>query len=485
MVISLVIPEFTLARGITNAHFQAVKRAAPGKITCNNSTSFIVQSLPLICLNRPSIANPFDRFTHSYRIHLSPGSRRNSSRSAIARAMNGSVPTLNNASIRRASASSGSPEFPPSLPPQLSAPPNTSEPARAYTISTPPDSPPQLAHATLPATMHPPPESVSSRSSSGPDSPYSPISQEQQLHNNQLVSMSSHPIDINGNSQPFSHYRSGTTTYQEQSQGSGYQYVHHNSVSPPGSAHHGMHQMNNSYSYSGSHYDSRHHPTHRSDNTNSQSASSSPTTHTSRHSISHISHPNPHPRSYPPAHNSNSPSPVSSSNPSPTSPASYYDDPHFDRNGILINHSAQSDHQPNISNGHLNGQLMHSFPSVPLLSAPLPPSSSGSASHSLSGRFDSLSPKLPPIQDERVMKADSRLGSTIGLPQIQQQQHHSHPLHPQHSHSHSAPLPYLHHSQPLATDYPYHQTIELGHSHHSSWKSDGGLRIKGIGALVQ
>ncbi len=67
---------------------------------------------------------------HSYRIHLSPGSRRNSARSAISRVLNT-----------------------PAQPKKEESPPPALEPARVYTThSPPPDSPPPLAHATLPAT---------------------------------------------------------------------------------------------------------------------------------------------------------------------------------------------------------------------------------------------------------------------------------------------------------------------------------------------
>ncbi len=96
---------------------------------------------------------------HSYRIHLSPGSRRSSTRSAIARAMNpSSSPSKRN--------SLSSPEAqlspPPMSPPAL-------EPARIYTThSPPPDTPPALEPATLPVAMHIA-DPVSSRSSSSPE----------------------------------------------------------------------------------------------------------------------------------------------------------------------------------------------------------------------------------------------------------------------------------------------------------------------------
>jgi zinc finger protein CreA/MIG len=103
---------------------------------------------------------------------------------------------------KRAAAAPVVPEAP-NAPPPLSSPPAL-EQARMYTHhASPPDSPPALAQATLPATAHLA-DGSSSRSSSSPEQQYAQY--------------------VIGNSQ-YS-YRSGTTTYQEQSQGSGFTYVH-------------------------------------------------------------------------------------------------------------------------------------------------------------------------------------------------------------------------------------------------------------------
>jgi zinc finger protein CreA/MIG len=84
--------------------------------------------------------------------------------------------------------------------------------SRIYTThSAPPDTPPPLAPATLPVTMRRG-NSVSSRSSSSPDNSYSSA-------NHRLISVPSNSANLPGP-------RSGTTTYQQRSQGAGYTYVH-------------------------------------------------------------------------------------------------------------------------------------------------------------------------------------------------------------------------------------------------------------------
>jgi hypothetical protein len=104
-------------------------------------------------------------------------------------------------------------------PSPLSPPPL--EPARIYThYSTPPDSPPPLAQATLPATasislatsrMHQSSPGQSLSSSSSPDTCYSPND------HHHLVALQSQGLSNPANLD-YNNYRSGTTTYQEQSQ---------------------------------------------------------------------------------------------------------------------------------------------------------------------------------------------------------------------------------------------------------------------------
>jgi zinc finger protein CreA/MIG len=372
-----------------------------------------------------------DNLQQHYRIHLSPGSRRTSSRSAMARQMNNTAPT------KRGSTAS-SPTEPPTSPPPLSSPPPL-EQARVYNHhSTPPDSPPPLAHATLPATAHLP-ANGSSRSSSSPETPYSPV-------NANLVPMPSQSIGTNGhNSQPYS-YRSGTTTYQEQSQGAGFTYVHTTPVSHSSTSS----SPSFSSSYSGAHnsFNNLPHINTSSPVLHSHHLQESPlptpnhstsvTNHSNRHSISHIS-----PQPYPPNPSSSTgpPSPASShsvsSHPSgpPTPSYVYHDDAHayHHSNGIMAD-------PPSLTNGHISshGQLYSPTMTV--------------QNHH---RFDSPPPTLAPIQDERYIRRGDRHSG---------------------SHSHS----YLHHPQPISNDYQYHHhSIGLG---HGGWKPESGLRK---GALVQ
>ncbi|KAK0439234.1 uncharacterized protein EV420DRAFT_1651074 [Desarmillaria tabescens] len=132
-----------------------------------------------------------DNLQQHYRIHLSPGSRRNSARSVISRVMN--------------SPTGGGAKRGVSPPPAL-------EPARLYAhhSQSPPDSPPPLTQATLPATA----AALRSSEPASPDSPYSHLS------------MPPTPTSATNYS-----YRNGTSTYQEQP-GSGYTYVH-TTPSPP------------------------------------------------------------------------------------------------------------------------------------------------------------------------------------------------------------------------------------------------------------
>jgi zinc finger protein CreA/MIG len=244
------------------------------------------------------------------------------------------------------------------------------------------------------------------------------------------------------NSQPYS-YRSGTTTYQEQSHGAGFTYVHTTPTSSSASS-----SASFSSSYSGSHnnFNNLPHINTSSPVIHSQHLQDSPNpsaTHSNRHSISHIS-PQPYPHSQPSS--AGPPSPASSHSVSsqtsgpPTPSYVYHDDAH------AYHHGSGMVSEPGIGNGHINshGGLVHQ-------------SYSPAVVQSLHSRFDSPPPTLPPIQDERyIRREDSHSGS----------------------HSHSS---YLHHSQSLSNDYQYHHPISLG---HGGWKPENGLR-KSIASLVR
>ncbi|TFK63461.1 hypothetical protein BDN72DRAFT_847581 [Pluteus cervinus] len=359
-----------------------------------------------------------DNLQQHYRIHLSPGSRRSSTRSAIARAMNNSAPGKRNGA--------GSALDSPSAPPPLSSPPAL-EPARVYSHhSTPPDSPPPLAQATLPATAHLP-DTSSGRSSSSPQSSYSPI-------NHHLVPMSSQ-----GLSQPYS-YRSGTTTYQEQSQGAGFTYVHTTPISHSSNASNGT--SFSSYSSSHDNFNGQSlphintssssplHQSHLQDSPSSQSSISLP----SRHSISHISHPQ---SSYQ----------NQSSSAGPPSPASSHSVSSHTSGPPTPTYAVFNDEAHNYHSGNMmseqNGHMVHNY-------------SSAIAVHNsgMSNRFESPPPILAPIQNERIVRRSDD------------------------GHAPSPSSPYIHHPQPLS-DYQYPMGLGPG-----GWKSEGGMR-KGVGTVVQ
>jgi zinc finger protein CreA/MIG len=315
-------------------------------------------------------------------------------------------------------------------PPPLSTPPSLESATRSYTMATPPDSPPPLARATVPAPIHPP-DSVSNRSSSSPDA-YSPTSHSQLL-----------PLNgVNGHGHTtYSQYRSGTTTYQEQSQGAGYTYVHttpiSHSPSSSGSLNgQGMHGASFSYTTS-----------HAYDNLSHEHSTPSPpmSSISSRHSISHISHPQPYPNGLQSSGGPSSPESTASvtsthttSGPTTPSYTGYNDEGHY---GVVLEPSPELQ---GLAGGHVNshGQLINGYTSM-------------IQSNSISNRFDSPPPILAPIQGDRAT--------------VRGDQHQRMP-------------PYMQHSQ-MSNDYQYQQShLGLG---HSGWKSESGLRSKGIGALVQ
>ncbi|KAF8634625.1 hypothetical protein AX15_000802 [Amanita polypyramis BW_CC] len=375
-----------------------------------------------------------DNLQQHYRIHLSPGSRRSSTRSAIARAMSSSSP------IKRNTVPSPDIQFPP--PPMT---PPALEPARIYTHSPPPDTPPPLAPATLPMHITDP---ISNRSSSSPDA-YSP-------GNHHLMSMSSNSMSLPG-SQSYS-YRSGTTTYQEQSQGAGFTYVHTTPLHSTSNSTNGFYSNahGNLGYHSMPHMNSSATVIHNSRHNSEPSISGM----ASRHSISHISHPH----SYSQAHSPSGgpPSPASSHSvsshtsgpPTPTYPV-FHDDGHTYHNGMMSNEANGHPHMGVASHALHPNNVYHQNGSQPQ-------SSSSGALGLHAGRFtDSPPPTLAPIQDERFIRREDR--------------------HPAQSHqSHSSP-PYIHHPQPMSSEYPYSQHLGLT---SAGWKSENGLR-KGVGALVQ
>ncbi|CAA7269791.1 unnamed protein product [Cyclocybe aegerita] len=416
-----------------------------------------------------------DNLQQHYRIHLSPGSRRSSARSSRAKRA-----AANNSQTQTQTTAAAS--EPPSAPPPLSSPPAL-EPARAYSHhSTPPDSPPPLAQATLPATatlaLSTPrlePASASGRSSS-----FLARARQQQQQALNLASPTGQGYA----------YRSGTTTYQEQSQGAGFTYVHTTPVNGAGSPTNGGGGGPSYTAYAGSHdgYAMQ-----------QQQRDNSPVSITSRHSISHISHPQ---SSYAQSQHSNGcaspPSPASSHSvsshtsgpPTPTYPVFHED---------AASVASAYHHAAGAGVGGMMGAAGTGAEHAGLGAHHLVQQHNG---YGTAGRFESPPPILAPIQDERLVRREEARHHAQQQQhqqqQAQQAQHHHQHHHQQqqqqhhqqqqqqqqaqhhHQHHHAAPSPYIHHPQPLPTEYSYHQTMALG---HGAWKAESGLR-KGVGALV-
>ncbi|TFK20572.1 hypothetical protein FA15DRAFT_625239 [Coprinopsis marcescibilis] len=372
-----------------------------------------------------------DNLHQHYRIHLSPGSRRSSARSAMAKAMNNgssserSGNTSSSGSTTSSALSSAratpvndslapSPPLPPLSPPPL-------EQARLYHI-TPPDSPPPLAQATLPATLQM--QGSSSRSTSSPQASYS------NMHQNvlslsppiSLHSSPSHSIQLS--------YRQPHSSYPEQQQFDGYNsYI---STAPSSVSHS---PVNNGSPTQYSTYPSPEHEYAQSSSLVSNGSihqihtrNISSTSHMSRHSISHIAN-----NSYPSsgASTTNPPSPVSShSIPSHTSGPSTPIYPVFTEESNTFQSVMSQSHLP--SSTHNNYQ-MHG------------------------ARFDSPPPILAPIQERYIRREDRALAQQT--------------------------MAYIHQPQPqpLTNDFAYHQSIGMG---HGMWKTENHLR-RGMTTLVQ
>ncbi|KII94488.1 hypothetical protein PLICRDRAFT_25334 [Plicaturopsis crispa FD-325 SS-3] len=279
-------------------------------------------------------------------------------------------------------------------------------------------------------------DSSSSRSSSSPDIQYPELVQAH------VSTSATNALGLAVQSQP---YRSGPTSYQEQSQSANYPYVAPSPIPPPViAANVELHGMNGTpYAYTQdfdaqviSHGNSpvQHH--HHS----MPSASSSPSMPAqlalpSRHSISHISHPQPH--VYTDAHSSSAGnSPLSST-------------------GSSSHHSHSQDAGPMGSaypmfhGGAYRGGSGSTYRSELVQGGYTPGLAAQCA--------DSPPPVLAPIQQ------DERMGGRAQ----QQQQHHV--------------QEYLHHPQPSNT-YQYYQS-GLSALNHGNWKAEYTMRERG--AIVQ
>ncbi|KAF5334280.1 hypothetical protein D9758_015536 [Tetrapyrgos nigripes] len=325
-----------------------------------------------------------DNLQQHYRIHLSPGSRRTSSRSSRS-SRSGSSRRGANSGLAPASSSNTSfppPNSPPALagalsipPPPLSPPPlepahpNGPQGRMVYgQHSPPPDSPPALAPATLPIQSQSQSQYISSRSAnSSPDGMYSTPSFASSSGMGSMPSENGQPSQSPTIPAPGYSYRVGTSAYHEQVGGHGgeYSYIHpgpvssSNAVSEYSDSASNSHSLphintlnyNSSLSRSGS-------PSVSATSPNSSapvSAAASPLSSvSSRHSISHISHS----QSYPSLQSQSSiqgighsPSPVSANHnsshgqilPSVSSLSNVYPDSSVSANAEHLSHSPHYD----------------------------------------------------------------------------------------------------------------------------------------------
>ncbi|KAF9477617.1 hypothetical protein BDN70DRAFT_861524 [Pholiota conissans] len=380
-----------------------------------------------------------DNLQQHYRIHLSPGSRRSSTRSTGSRNAKKAAAAAAQAAMAAAAAQEVSPPSPPM------SPPPALEQARLYThhSQSPPDSPPPLAQATLPATATLPltatrMDAGSDRSSSSPDTSYT-------TPNHNLMPISSQALAMSGgNTQNYS-YRSGAATYQDQSQGSGFAYVNTNSSNS-------MNSLSNGNSYSSAHdgYPMQHHSV--------QSRGHSPVSMSSRHSISHISHPQQ--SSYSQQNYSSSAGPASpassqsvsshhSGPPTPTYPV-FHDDGSHGYHQSTNNGLMQADHSV-MNTNHLQAQQQQQQQQSHVMH-------NAYTSNGMHNPVRSPPPILAPIQDVRVIRTRDEARHM--------QSHHT--------------STYLHHPQPIPTEsYSYHETLGLA---HGAWKGHNGLR-KNVGMV--
>jgi zinc finger protein CreA/MIG len=415
------------------------------------------------CANVPAFTyRDLTPIFYSYRIHLSPGSRRRStaaSRTAIIRSYGGDQP----ATAKRGSQSTLSAQLPPINYPSPPPPPPPSPPIeppaleQAYSHMPPgPDSPPPLVQAPLPALMSPYAESGSSRSASPPECVLAPLSLT-----SEYLPVANYPLGMP--SQPHQ-YGEETPAYQTQSQGAVYSYENDHSHSQPATVdNNGAHSngiQEQSYNYANSY--SNHHaaphistsptqPTQHIDNTHT-SASSSPNQYSpisSRHSISHISHPQAYSHAvapYPPASVPPSPASVHSGSSraslgsGPHTPAYTYQDDVPEPSGY---HSGEVGFEP-ISDasclpteyyGSQNEIVTNGY--TPHLASHVP--------GSYSNRYLPSSPVLAPTQ-ERLVHGDM--------------QHHAHHSSAASCMTISEPTaqlsPYLHHPRPISGTPQYH-----------------------------
>lgn len=392
-------------------------------------------------------------FFFSYRIHLSPGSRRSStsaSRSAMIKSYTGDRRTA----IKRGSQAimvstprpvlaqqhSSPPPSPPIAPPAL-------EQAYSHDILPGPDSPPALVQATLPELIHHYSESVSSRSSSPPEYTLTPALP------NEFAPVVEYPSGGAQQPQSDAQYGHGVTAFHEPSHGGIYGYENGSSLTQSDSMRNDVASDNiHSQTYYSNTYNDDHshitpppiqqfqhiHNSHTPPLTSPGQFSPI----SSRHSISHISHPGVYPNappSHPPTTGPSSPASIHSSSPhtspasgSPTPAYSFHDNIHETHGYQTVEVTLESITDAAVlSAGYYN-------PQNEIVSSGYDSSATSRHSGSFSSGYDSP----PPLVHSEV-----HAPSHTSLPAIM-------------TSASSQSSPYLHHPRPMSSVHQYHLPLQ-------------------------
>lgn len=387
-----------------------------------------------------------DNLQQHYRIHLSPGSRRSSSsatRAAIARAV-GAAPRANRSTGLLTMSDRSSHDG------------LTTPPPLEHAIPPPPDSPPALvpAYPIYPDTIQS--SSVSSRSPTPLENTYPIIPPHSQPLSNGHVAQHS-PLQT--------HFADSPPSFSESAHSSGYGYH------APGTA--PSVQDHNNYQYSQS-YDEKpstarlHSALHQSSmdsiHDHSPPSSTHVPSHSSRLSISHLSHP----QSYPVHYSTPSPDSSHSVSVSPHSQASEPSTPSYPtyRNEGSHDTTATSYHSldDHMSNGYISGSSAHIGVQPSFHTSQ---HSMGIPQQNLP-RYDSPPPTLAPIQNERIVRGDmGRLAPHVQVPSLSTSTSlgpSAYAMTHHHSHTHSSIGGYPYHASPLSMGHGWKSELLRGRS---------------------
>ncbi|KAI6043728.1 hypothetical protein EDC04DRAFT_640526 [Pisolithus marmoratus] len=367
-----------------------------------------------------------DNLQQHYRIHLSPGSRRSSSsatRAAIARAVGAATRSSRSSGLLTMSDRSSHDAL--ATPPPLE-----------HAIPPPPDSPPALvsAYPMYPDTIQS--GSMSSRSPTPLENTYPIIPSHSQSLSNGHVAQHS-PLQT--------HFTDSPPSFSEPAHPSGYSYSQTYDEKPSTARlQSALHQSS---------IDSIHdHPP----------SSTHVPSHSSRLSISHLSHP----QSYPVHYSTPSPDSSHSVSVSPHSQASEPSTPNYSAYRNEGGHDTAATSYPSLdgmSNGYISGSSTH---------IAIQPSyhtthhSMGMPQHNLP-RYDSPPPILAPIQDERVVRGDmGRLASHVQASSLSTSTTLGTSAYgmTHHPHAHSSLGGYSYHASPLSMGQGWKSELLRGRS---------------------